>query len=139
MTMIAERATADVHQIDAFHVLLPALARALDVREGFQQLSAVASRIVPHDEANLALATGDASQYRLYASTRHAAPDLWCRCDQCVLRDPIVPRLLDPVRGPERGLRSAVSAPVFARISSIGCRCSTSASRRFASAKPTFC
>jgi len=46
-------------QLDAFHALLPALAGALDIRDVFQQLSAVASRIVPHDEANLALATDD--------------------------------------------------------------------------------
>ena len=41
----------DVDQLDAFHELLPTLARALDVRDIFQQLSTVASRIVPHDEA----------------------------------------------------------------------------------------
>ena len=69
MTMIAEPQT-DLNKLDAFHALLPALAEALDVRDVFQHLSAVAARIVPHDEANLALATDDGSQYRLYASTR---------------------------------------------------------------------
>jgi transcriptional regulator with GAF, ATPase, and Fis domain len=113
MTMMAEPATADLNQLDAFHALLPELARALDVREVFQHLSAVASRIVPHDEANLALATDDGSHYRLYASTMRGDPELLCRNDQCVLRDPIVPRLLDAIPGPERGLRSGVSAPVF--------------------------
>src|SRR5712691_7428849 len=113
MTMMAEPATADLNQLDAFHALLPELARALDVREVFQHLSAVASRIVPHDEANLALATDDGSHYRLYASTVRGDPELRCRNDQCVLRDPIVPRLLDAIPGPERGLRSGVSAPVF--------------------------
>jgi len=113
MTMMAEPATADLNQLDAFHALLPELARALDVREVFQHLSAVASRIVPHDEANLALATDDGSHYRLYASTVRGDPELLCRNDQCVLRDPIVPRLLDAIPGPERGLRSGVSAPVF--------------------------
>ncbi len=113
MTMMAEPATADLNQLDAFHALLPELARALDVREVFQHLSAVASRIVPHDEANLALATDDGSHYRLYASTVRGDPELLCRNDQCVLRDPIVPRLLDAIPGPERGLRSGVSAPVL--------------------------
>src|SRR6267142_5667488 len=103
-TMVEQ--TTDLSQLDAFHALLPALARALDIREVFQHLSAVASRIVPHDEANLALATEDGLQYRLYASTREGAPDLLCRGDHCVLQDPMVPRLLDAPPGPERGLRS---------------------------------
>ena len=59
MTTMAEPATADLNQLDAFHALLPALARALDVRDVFHHLSAIASRIVPHDEANVALLTDD--------------------------------------------------------------------------------
>src|SRR6266853_832587 len=46
---------ADAGRLDAFHDLLPTLARALDVREVFRHLSAVVDRIVPHEEANLAL------------------------------------------------------------------------------------
>jgi hypothetical protein len=110
--MIAAPAT-DLNQLDAFHALLPALAQALDVRDVFQHLSAVASQIVPHDEANLALATDDGSQYRLYASTGDGDPELVCSDDHCVIQDPIVPRLLSEVPGPERGLRSGVTAPVF--------------------------
>jgi transcriptional regulator with GAF, ATPase, and Fis domain len=113
MTMIAEQPIADASQLDAFHALLPALARALDVREVFQHLSMVAAQIVPHDEANLALATDDGSQYRLYASTGHRDPEFVCREGHTVLQDPVVPRLLDTVPGPERGLRSGVTAPVF--------------------------
>src|ERR1700704_248244 len=113
MTPMSEPATTDLSQLDAFHALLPALAGSLDIRDVFQHLSAVASRIVPHDEANLALATDDGSQYRLYASTGQGDPELLCRDDHCVLYDPVVPRLLDRVPGPERGLRSGVSAPVF--------------------------
>ena len=75
--MIAAPAT-DLNQLDAFHALLPALAHALDVRDVFQHLSAVASQIVPHDEANLALLTEDGSQYRLYASTGDGDPELVC-------------------------------------------------------------
>src|SRR5712692_9406015 len=99
MTMMAEHATADLTQLDAFHALLPALARALDIRDVFQHLSAVASRIVPHDEANLLLATDDGAQYRLYASTRDGAPELVCREDHCVLREPARARLISEVPG----------------------------------------
>ena len=93
MTTMAEPATTDLIQLDAFHALLPALAGSLDIREVFQHLSAVASRIVPHDEANLALATDDRTQFRLYASTREGAPDLVCREETCILREPIAPVL----------------------------------------------
>ena len=113
MTMVAEPATTDLNQLDAFHALLPALAGALDIRDVFQQLSAVASRIVPHDEANLVVANDAATQYRLYASTREGAAEAVCSEDHGVLRKPIEARLLDAVPGPERGLRSGVCAPVF--------------------------
>src|SRR6202035_1520674 len=113
MTTMAGTATTALEQLDAFHALLPALAGALDVRDVFQHLSAVASRIVPHDEANLLLATEDGTQYRLYASTREGAPELVCRESHSVLQEPIAARLMDTVPGPERGLRSGVCAPVF--------------------------
>ena len=113
MTTMAEPATTDLIQLDAFHALLPALAGSLDIREVFQHLSAVASRIVPHDEANLALTTDDSAQFRLYASTREGAPDLVCREATCILREPIAPKLMDTVPGLERGLRSGVCAPVL--------------------------
>src|ERR1700716_2829321 len=120
MTMMAEYATADITQLDAFHALLPALARALDIRDVFQHLSTVAARIVPHDEANLALATEDGSQFRLYASTREGGPELVCRETHAVLKDPTAPRLLDAVPGPERGLRSGVCAPVYVDEAVVG-------------------
>jgi two-component system NtrC family response regulator len=100
-------------QLEAFHALMPALARALDVREVFQHLSAIAGQIVPHDEANLAIATDDGTQYRLYASTGRGDPEFVGRDHHCVLKDPTVPRVLDSVPGPERGLQSGVTAPVF--------------------------
>ncbi|MBI3492842.1 MAG: sigma 54-interacting transcriptional regulator [Acidobacteria bacterium] len=102
----------DVEHLDAFHDLLPALARALDVRDIFQHLSAVASRIVPHDEANLALVTDDASQFRLYASTRDGAPEMVCRGQGCPIGEADAPQIFDTVPGPERGLRSGLSVPV---------------------------
>jgi transcriptional regulator with PAS, ATPase and Fis domain len=112
MTITAEPTEYDVEQLDAFHGLLPALARGLDVRDIFKHLSAAASRIVPHDEANLALLTEDGSQYRLYASTRDGAPELVCRGKLCPIGDADEPRLFDEVPGPERGLRSGLSVPV---------------------------
>jgi len=48
-------ASDDLGRTDGFHDLLPALARGLDVRDIFRQLSDVAVRIVPHDEAALLL------------------------------------------------------------------------------------
>jgi two-component system response regulator FlrC len=113
MTTMAEPATTDLIQLDAFDALLPALADSLDIRDVFQHLSAVISRIVPHDEANLALATDDGTQFRLYASTREGAPDLVCRDDNCILREPIEAKLTDIVPGLDRGLRSGVCAPVL--------------------------
>jgi transcriptional regulator with GAF, ATPase, and Fis domain len=113
MTTMAEPATTDLIQLDAFDALLPALADSLDIRDVFQHLSAVISRIVPHDEANLALATDDGTHFRLYASTREGAPDLVRRDDNCILREPIEAKLTDIVPGLDRGLRSGICAPVL--------------------------
>jgi hypothetical protein len=52
----------DLIQLDAFHARLPALANSLDIRDVLQHLSEVASRIVPHDEANLLLLAEDGVQ-----------------------------------------------------------------------------
>jgi transcriptional regulator with GAF, ATPase, and Fis domain len=111
--MIADYATVDVQRLEAFHDLLPALARALDIREIFHHLSEVASRIIPHDEANLALLTEDGSQFRLYASTRDGGPEVVCREEGCsAFHDPATPHLFDCIPGDDRGPRSGVSAPV---------------------------
>jgi transcriptional regulator with GAF, ATPase, and Fis domain len=112
MTISAEPAGYEVEYLDPFHDLLPALARALDVRDIFQHLSTIAARIVPHDEANLALLTEDASQFRLYASTRAGAPEVVCRGKGCPIGDAEEPQVFDVVPGPERGLQSGLSVPV---------------------------
>jgi transcriptional regulator with GAF, ATPase, and Fis domain len=112
MTMVVDNVSAETAALEAFHELLPTLARALDVREVFQHLSAVAARIVPHDEANLALLTEDGTHFRLFASTGDGAPELLCRDDRCILRDPSQPHVFGAVTGHPRGLRSGVSAPV---------------------------
>jgi hypothetical protein len=57
----------DLSQQDAFRDLLPALAGGLDVRDIFRQLSDVAARIVPDDEATLPLQKAD-GQFEMFAS-----------------------------------------------------------------------
>src|SRR5437762_14350530 len=106
MMINAELTGYDVEQLNAFHDLLPALARGLDVRDIFKHLSAAASRIVKHDEANLALVTEDGSQFRLYASTCDGAPELVSRGKTHPIGDADEPQLFQRVPGPERGLRS---------------------------------
>jgi transcriptional regulator with GAF, ATPase, and Fis domain len=111
-TMVVDVVSWDASVLEAFHDLLPALARALDVREVFQHLSSVAARIVPHDEANLALLAEDGTHFRLFASTGDGAPEVLCRDDRCILHDPSQPHLFETVTGHAGGLRSGVSAPV---------------------------
>src|SRR5258708_12991307 len=75
MMTIPERATPYAERLDVLHELLPALARALDVRDVFRQLSDVATRIIPHDEANLLLLADDGAGFRLYATTGDGAEE----------------------------------------------------------------
>src|SRR5204863_9541322 len=96
MSPIADLIPTGAERLDAFHDLLPTLARALDVRDVFRHLSEVADRIVPHDEANLALVTEDGSRFRLFASTADGPPELLCREDRCMLRDLSQPRMFTP-------------------------------------------
>src|SRR5205809_5763025 len=107
--MTADYAPSDIQRLEAFQDLLPALARALDVRDIFQRLSDIASRIVPHDEANLALLTEDGSRFRLYASTQEGEPRLLCPGEHWALEDPSVPRVFtdgfERCRGFQSGLR----------------------------------
>jgi hypothetical protein len=93
----AEPRGYDLEQLDAFQDLLPALARGLDVRDVFQHLSAIASRIVPHDEANLALLTENPSQFRLHAST-HDSVEAVGRGRGCPIRDADEPQVFDGAR-----------------------------------------
>jgi transcriptional regulator with GAF, ATPase, and Fis domain len=120
MLTMAEPAMIDLTHLEAFNALLPALAGSLDIREVFQHLSEVASRIVPHDEANLVLATDNGTEFRLYASTQEPAPELVCREDHGIPLAPFAPKLMEAVPGPERGLRSGVRAPVFIGDRAVG-------------------
>jgi transcriptional regulator with GAF, ATPase, and Fis domain len=98
--------------VGPFEDLLPTLARGLDVRDIFQQLSVVASRIVPHDEANLAILTEDGAGVQLYTTSRQRAAEVRWLEGRSAIGDADQPRLLDAVPGPERGLRSGLRVPV---------------------------
>jgi len=82
-------AGGDSSDFDVFDELLPALAQGLDVREFFRRLCAVASRIVPHDDASLVLRTDDPP-----------------------VVDLTEPTLLDDGPADARGLRSSLAVPV---------------------------
>ena len=97
---------------EAFHELLTTLATALDVRDVFPRLSAVASRIIPHDEADLALLTEDGMHFRLLASTQDGEPALVCPGEHCAVRDPSRPRIFSDGFGSDRGFRSGLAVPV---------------------------
>src|SRR4051812_39557005 len=103
---------AAVGDVNRFEALLPTLARGLDVRDIFKQLSIVASRIIPHDEANLAVLTEDGAGVQLFTTTGQSAADGRWLEGSSAIGDADQPRLLDAVPGPERGLRSGLSVPV---------------------------
>ena len=111
-TINANTRRAAFGQVDPFHDLLPTLARGLDVRDIFQQLSIVASRIVPHDEANLAALMEDGAGVQLYIATGDSPPEVRRLEEPTSIVVADEPRLIDIVPGPERGLRSGLSVPV---------------------------
>ena len=99
-------------RIDVFHELLSTLAGVLDVRDIFQRLSVVAARVIPHDEADLALLTEDGAHFRLYASTWPGEPEVVCPGEHCALRDPSVPRVFVDGVGRDRGFQCGLRVPV---------------------------
>ena len=107
---MSDRTGTDFVGPDAFHDLLPALARGLDVREIFRQLSEVASRIVPHDEATLVIQKPDGN-FEMYATTspRH---EVVCVNAHAHAIDKRAPKILHCLPGTERGLRSGLTVPV---------------------------
>jgi transcriptional regulator with GAF, ATPase, and Fis domain len=104
----------EMDRLDAFDDLLAALARGLDIREIFQHVSAAAARIVPHDEADLALLSDDRTMLRIHASTGNGAE----RCVSVGEFAPFVPDITQPaivnnLPGAScKGFLSIVSAPV---------------------------
>ena len=107
-------------RMDVFHELLSTLAGVLDVRDVFQRLSAVAARVIPHDEADLALLAEDGAHFRLYASTRAGEPELVCPGEHCALRDPSVPRIFADGFGRDRGFQCGLRVPVQVNGTLIG-------------------
>jgi transcriptional regulator with GAF, ATPase, and Fis domain len=123
MTTVVDSAHEELlRRLEAFHDLLPTLSGALDVRDVFTQLSTIAARVIPHDEANLALfVPGEPGEHgerseervRLLASTSpNADPALITRGCHCFLDDPEIPRVCGDLPPNASGLRSGVRAPV---------------------------
>src|SRR5260370_9847859 len=69
MTAIAERPSYSLTKLDPCDDLLALIACGLDARETFHQFSAVAARLVPHDEASLFVPTDDGSTFGIYPTT----------------------------------------------------------------------
>ena len=104
----------NLNQLDAFHDVLPTLARGLDVRDIFEQLSAAATRIIPHDTATLMLRIDGTDDFRLYAST-DSEYELVCHERVAAIHgeDLRQPKLHQaPCFGSERGVQSALTVPV---------------------------
>ncbi|HJZ73706.1 MAG TPA: sigma 54-interacting transcriptional regulator [Vicinamibacterales bacterium] len=105
-----ENAADNLRERDAFHDLLPALARGLDVRDIFRQLSTVAARIVPHDEATLLVQKSD-GHFEMFASTG-TPREVTCVGGREQTLNTREPQLLDSIPEPDRGLLSGLTVPV---------------------------
>lgn len=106
--VMIESTETDVERVDAFHDLLPALARGLDVREIFRQLSDVAARVVPHDEATLVIQKPD-GEFEMYATTS-TSHEVVCVNATSHTIDTRAPKILDVTK---RGFRSGLTVPVL--------------------------
>src|ERR1700688_4446842 len=90
-------ADLDPDRRSAFQDLLRALGGTLDVRSVFRQVSRIATRIIPHDEAALALRTEDGGKFRLFAGTEDdGGPRLLCPGEHDAACDPATPALFGP-------------------------------------------
>src|ERR1700680_2623339 len=112
-------ADLEPERLHAFQDLLRALGGTLDVKSVFRQVSRIATRIIPHDEAALALRTEDGTKFRLFASTQDdGAPRLLCAGEHDAACDPATSTLFGPAdkfSGFQSGLRVPVridGAPV---------------------------
>ncbi|MCU1384970.1 MAG: zraR 7, partial [Acidobacteria bacterium] len=104
-------ADLEPERLQAFQDLLRALGGTLDVRSVFRQVSRIATRIIPHDEAALALRTEEGDQFRLYASTQgDEAPRLLCQGEHAAACDASTGAVFGPaeISGFESGLRVPV-------------------------------
>ncbi|HEV3214819.1 MAG TPA: sigma 54-interacting transcriptional regulator [Vicinamibacterales bacterium] len=97
--------------IDAFHELLSTLAAAADVRQSFPRLGEIAGRIVPHDEARLALLNDDAGEYEHYVSPDGAEGRT--RSEDAPPDAPAAPRLFVDEQDRQRGFQSGLRVPIL--------------------------
>jgi transcriptional regulator with GAF, ATPase, and Fis domain len=76
---LADEERERVRRHRELEALGPALARALDVREVFDQVSAIALRVLPHDKMTLGLLSDDRTENRLWAvaGDRSWAPETY--------------------------------------------------------------
>jgi transcriptional regulator with GAF, ATPase, and Fis domain/transcriptional regulator with XRE-family HTH domain len=111
---------SEAERIDAFHDLLSAMTGALDVRRIVPHLSALAGRIVPHDEADLAVAAEDGVSFRVYASTGDPVSESVGAGGHCAVDDPLVPRVFHDGFGGDRGFQTGMRVPVLAEGQLIG-------------------
>ena len=91
-----ERLWSDEHRrrqrSDALESLLPTLARSLDIRETFQQLSRVSQEVIPHDFVGLGFLSADRKSFPVYAISAGDVRSL-----------PAPPAIPDRMRSIERG------------------------------------
>src|ERR1700688_2490793 len=105
-------ADLDPDRRSAFQDLLRALGGTLDVRSVFRQVSRIATRIVPHDEAALALLTEDGAKFRLFASTQDdGAPRVLCHGEHDAACDPGTSTVFGHA-GDVSGFQSGLRVPV---------------------------
>jgi transcriptional regulator with GAF, ATPase, and Fis domain len=77
---------------DALESLLPTLARSLDIRETFKQLSLVSQEVIPHDFVGLGFLSADRKSFPVYAISAGDVQSL-----------PAPPAIPDRLRSIERG------------------------------------
>ena len=80
MTAIEERPSCSLTKLDPYDDLLALIACGLDLREMFHQFSAVAARVVPHDEARLIVRSDDGSTFDMYVTAGHLEEPV-CRAE----------------------------------------------------------
>jgi GAF domain-containing protein len=110
----------DSARSDVFHELLLTLAAAVDIRDVFQRLSTIASRILPHDEANLALFTDDPSRLTMMASSDGGTARQLQPHGDCVLHDTDTARIVADPGGRLCGFQTAIVVPVRAADHQLG-------------------
>jgi transcriptional regulator with PAS, ATPase and Fis domain len=106
-------AQTDVDRQAAFHELLSEVTRSQDVREILQHLGKTVGRIIPHDDADLAIVDNGVLTHG--ASTRGADRELVrADADGTTVDDPSRACLLHDGFDRERGFRSGLRVPVMA-------------------------